>query len=43
MAGLVPAIHDFDIKAIFKSWMPDMKSGMTMVDDDLLPLKIVIF
>jgi len=36
MAGLAPAIHDFDEKVIFKSWMPDMKSGMTRVDMAML-------
>ena len=31
MPALVAGIHDFDTKQFFKSWMPDIKSGMTMV------------
>jgi len=30
MAGLDPAIHDFDLLRRFKSWMPDTRPGMTI-------------
>ena len=30
MAGLVPAIHVFDIGNTAKAWMPGIKPGMTM-------------
>jgi hypothetical protein len=29
MAGLDPAIHDFEIRAFGKSWMPGTRPGMT--------------
>jgi hypothetical protein len=29
MAGLVPAIHVFDRRAVFKTWMPATNAGMT--------------
>jgi hypothetical protein len=42
MAGLVPAIHDFiEIQMLFKSWMPDIKSGMTGWIQNMVPSKIV--
>ena len=39
MPALVAGIHDFEIRAILKSWMPDMTSGMTMVGVDMFPSK----
>jgi hypothetical protein len=42
MAGLVvPAIHDFNRHALLKSWMPDMKSGMALWIQNMVPSKIV--
>jgi len=29
MAGLVPAIHAFDVLDAFKTWMPATSAGMT--------------
>jgi len=29
MAGLVPAIHDFGVRRILKTWMPATSAGMT--------------
>ncbi len=29
MAGLVPAIHDFDMTHDFQTWMPATSAGMT--------------
>jgi hypothetical protein len=29
MAGLVPAVHVFDLTCVFKTWMPGIKPGMT--------------
>jgi hypothetical protein len=42
MAGLVPAIHDFDKKVIFKSWMPGIKPGMIKVDANMLRLENIL-
>jgi hypothetical protein len=30
MAGLDPAIHDFDENVILKSWMPATRAGTTL-------------
>jgi hypothetical protein len=30
MAGLVPAIHAFEVFKIFKTWMPATSAGMTI-------------
>jgi hypothetical protein len=37
MAGLVPAIHDFQLTLLPKTWMPATSAGMTMVDQSLSP------
>jgi hypothetical protein len=36
MAGLVPAIHDFD-RVEAKTWMPGIKPGMTIPDRSRFP------
>jgi len=30
MPAFDAGIHDFDTEKVLKSWMPDMKSGMTL-------------
>jgi hypothetical protein len=42
MAGLVPAIDGFNRHVILKSWMPDIKSGMTRWIQNMVPSKIVM-
>jgi len=32
MAGLVPTIHVFDLARGIKTWMPDIRPGMTNLD-----------